>query len=151
MAPLPSAQLLELQAGYLAMSKEMARNQAHQAQMMGALQDIANRMDAFGTQIIKLAAAVSDLEHTRKSLMARYDGEMTAMRMRLEQMQTAARDNPGLEVAAARLGQAAYRIESALQALPAAPVQAPPQENPPPRTPPASTRPPPYVDGDEFE
>jgi hypothetical protein len=115
-APL-AGQHREMKAVYQAMAQDLARSQAIQAQMLGTLQDLSNRMDAFGTQIVKLASAVSDLEHTRKTLMARYDGEMTSLRVRLDQAQGAARDNPGLEVAAARLGQAVYRIEAALQEL----------------------------------
>lgn len=113
-------------SGHQESSQDVARAHAFQAQVLGTLQDLSNQMEAFGTHLVKLAAAVSDLEHTRKTLMARYDGEMTSLRMRLEQLQGSARDTPGLEVAAARLGHAAHRIEAALGGFrPADPGQAP--------------------------
>ncbi len=107
------------------MSLHMQQQNQAQAQLLSMMQDLLERtlgqvMERLGSQaeqIAKVAAATADLEHTRKSLMARYDGEITALRARLEQWQAAARDNPGLDLTAARLGQAVHRIEAALKEL----------------------------------
>lgn len=102
------------------------QQQTHaQAHLLSMMQDLVEQamgrvmghLDSQAEQIARVAASTADLEHTRKSLMARYDGETTALRARLEQWQTASRDNPGLELAAARLGQAAHRIETAIKDL----------------------------------
>jgi len=68
-------------------------------------------------QVSKLHTAVAALDHVRRSLMTRYDNEMTLLRSRHEQMQNAVRDTPSLEVAAARLTQTAHRLEHIAQAL----------------------------------
>lgn len=81
-----------------------------QLQTQQALADIAQ-------QLARLAAATDTLEHTRRTLMTRYDAEITALRSRIEQMQAAARDNPGIDIAAARLMQAAARMESTLEGM----------------------------------
>jgi hypothetical protein len=107
------------------MSLHMQQQNQAQAQLLSMMQDLLERtlgqvMERLGSQadqIARVAAATADLEHTRKSLMGRYDGEITALRARLEQWQAAARDNPGLDLTAARLGQAAHRIEAALKEL----------------------------------
>ncbi len=86
--------------------------QAQASQQQAALKEIS-------THLAKLSSAAENLEHTRRSLMTRYDAEMTTLRTRIEQLQSAAREStgPGIDLAAARLSQAASRIEQALLAL----------------------------------
>lgn len=71
-------------------------------------------------QISRMASAAENLEHTRKSLMNRYDAELSGLRSQLEQMQTASKasSGPGLDITAARLQQAAARIEAAVLRAP---------------------------------
>lgn len=64
------------------------------------------------SQLTQLAAAANSLEHSRKALMLRYDGENTELRARLQAVHgPGAMGDTSLELTLARLERVAWRLE----------------------------------------
>ena len=80
-------------------------------------EELRQTMAEMTQQMARMSAAAENLEHTRRTLMNRYDAEMSGLRTQLENMQAAAKasSGQGMDLAAARLQQAAARIEDALR------------------------------------
>lgn len=112
----PAAPAADIAALLNAMQQLRTAVTEQTAALNSAVTRIDRRLDAIESankSAAELTRAAGDLEHTRKSLMARYDGELTTLRQRLQATDAAGagRSNAAVEHVVAQLQRAVSRLE----------------------------------------